>query len=105
MVPIGIRQLLDAINLVGELSLASEPFRRLWARHDVAALAGGSMRLRHPQAGMLELRREKLPISDSGGQILAIYHAEPGSESARSLDSLGSLTATEACRAISRLGT
>jgi transcriptional regulator with XRE-family HTH domain len=86
------------VQLVGELSLASEPFRRLWARHDVTALAGGSMRLRHPQVGMLELRREKLPISDSGGQILAIYHAEPGSEAARSLDSLGSLAATEVCR-------
>jgi transcriptional regulator with XRE-family HTH domain len=87
------------VQLVGELSLASEPFRRLWARHDVTALAGGSMRLRHPQAGLLELRREKLPIGDSGGQILAIYHAEPGSESARSLDALAaSLAATEMYR-------
>ncbi|HWG24454.1 helix-turn-helix transcriptional regulator [Actinospica sp.] len=84
------------VQLVGELSLASEPFRRLWARHDVAALAGGSMRLRHPQVGVLELRREKLPLSDSGGQILAIYHAELGSESARALELLGSLAATEA---------
>jgi transcriptional regulator with XRE-family HTH domain len=79
------------VQLVGELSLASEPFRRLWARHDVTALAGGSLLLRHPRAGLLELRREKLPISETGGQILAIYHAEPGSESARSLDALGSL--------------
>ncbi|SDL38451.1 helix-turn-helix domain-containing protein [Nonomuraea jiangxiensis] len=86
------------VQLVGELSLASEPFRRLWARHDVTALAGGSMRLRHPRVGMLELRREKLPISDSGGQILAIYHAEPGSESARALDSLDAAAAGEASR-------
>jgi hypothetical protein len=28
-------------RLVGGLSVASEHFRRLWARHDVAALAGG----------------------------------------------------------------
>ncbi|MFE5813428.1 helix-turn-helix transcriptional regulator [Streptomyces sp. NPDC056479] len=83
------------VQLVGELSLASDTFRRLWARHDVSALAGGTMRLRHPQVGMLELRREKLPITDSGGQILAIYHAEPGSESARALDSLRPPTATE----------
>jgi transcriptional regulator with XRE-family HTH domain len=78
-------------QLVGELSLASELFRRLWARHDVKPLAGGAMRMRHPQVGMLELRREKLPIGDSGGQLLVIYHAEPGSESARSLALLGSL--------------
>ncbi|WP_067500705.1 helix-turn-helix domain-containing protein [Actinoplanes sp. TFC3] len=81
------------VQLVGELSLASELFRRLWARHDVTALAGGRFRLRHPLVGELDLRREKLPLSASGGQILAIYHAEPGSESARSLELLASLAA------------
>ncbi|WP_344875213.1 helix-turn-helix transcriptional regulator [Nonomuraea antimicrobica] len=83
------------VRLVGELSLASEPFRRLWARHDVTALAGGAMRLRHPEVGLLELRREKLPLSDSGGQILAVYHAERGSETARLLDSLAARAAAE----------
>ncbi|MEV0210037.1 helix-turn-helix transcriptional regulator [Streptomyces sp. NPDC050788] len=78
------------VQLVGELSLGSDKFRRLWARHDVTALAGGSLALCHPQLGRLELGREKLPIADSGGQILAIYHAEPGSESARALESLRS---------------
>jgi transcriptional regulator with XRE-family HTH domain len=87
------------IQLVGELSLASDTFRRLWARHDVTALAGGTMRLRHPRAGLLELRREKLPLSDSGGQILAVYHAEPGSESARALAALASPEAMETPRA------
>jgi hypothetical protein len=82
-------------QLVGELSLASEPFRRLWARHDVKALAGAPTRMHHPQVGMLELRREKLPIGDSGGQLLVIYHAEPGSDSARSLALLGSLAMTD----------
>lgn len=81
--------------LVGELSLASEPFRRLWARHDVKALAGAPTRMRHPEVGMLELRREKLTIGDSSGQLLVIYHAEPGSESARALALLGSLAATD----------
>jgi transcriptional regulator with XRE-family HTH domain len=82
-------------QLVGELSLASEPFRRLWARHDVKALAGAPVRLHHPQVGMLELQREKLPIGETDGQLLVIYHAEPGSESARSLALLGSLAATD----------
>jgi hypothetical protein len=44
--------------------------------------------------GALELRREKLPIGDSGGQLLVIYHAEPGSPSARALARL--LPAAEA---------
>ncbi len=80
-------------QLVGELSLASEPFRKLWARHDVRALAGAPIRLNHPQAGLLDLRREKLPIGDSGGQLLVMYHAAPGSASARALASLVTATA------------
>src|SRR6185437_9812058 len=75
-------------QLVGELSLASEPFRKLWARHDVKALAGATVQMRHPEVGELSLRREKLPIGDSGGQLLVIYHAAPGSESALALSLL-----------------
>jgi transcriptional regulator with XRE-family HTH domain len=75
-------------QLVGELSLASEPFRKLWARHDVRNLAGGAVTMNHPAVGPLELWREKLPIGDSGGQLLVLYHAAPGSESARALDRL-----------------
>ncbi len=81
-------------QLVGELSLASESFRRFWARHDVKPLAGTMVRMRHPQVGMLELRREKLSIGDSDGQLLVIHHAEPDSGSARSLARLVSLAAT-----------
>jgi transcriptional regulator with XRE-family HTH domain len=91
-------------SLVGELSLASEAFRRLWARHDVRALAGAPVRMRHPQVGLLELRREKLPIGDSDGQVLVIYHAEPGSDSARSLALLGSLAAPAATGALGEPG-
>jgi hypothetical protein len=78
-------------QLVGELSLGSEVFRQLWARHDVKPLAGKLLKMRHPEVGALELRLEKFPIGDSGGQLLVIYHAEPGSESAGSLALLGSL--------------
>jgi transcriptional regulator with XRE-family HTH domain len=90
------------VHLVGELSLGSATFRRLWARHDVKALAGGEMRLHHPKVGTLELRREKLPLSGSGGQILAIYHAEPGSETARSLEVLASASQPEAAGAVTQ---
>jgi transcriptional regulator with XRE-family HTH domain len=78
-------------QLVGELSLASEPFRRLWARHDVKPLTGAPVRMCHPVVGPLELRREKLPIGDSGGQLLVIYHAEPGSAAAQALAQLRAL--------------
>jgi transcriptional regulator with XRE-family HTH domain len=72
-------------QLVGELSLASEDFRKLWARHDVRALAGGTAVMNHPEAGPLALRREKLPVGDTNGQLLVIYHAEPGTASAAGL--------------------
>jgi transcriptional regulator with XRE-family HTH domain len=80
-------------QLVGELSLASEQFRKLWARHDVKALAGAAFVLRHPEVGDLSLRREKLPLGESGGQLLVIYHAEAGSASARALSLLAAGTA------------
>jgi transcriptional regulator with XRE-family HTH domain len=73
------------VQLVGELSLASEEFRKIWARHDVRALAGGAAVMNHPEAGRLALRREKLPVGDTNGQLLVIYHAEPGSASAAAL--------------------
>ena len=83
-------------RLVGDLSLASERFRTLWARHDVRAFSGAPVRLRHPDVGPMELRREKLLVSGTAGQILVVHHAEPGTDSARSLALLGSLAATTA---------
>ena len=82
------------VGLVGELSLESEDFRRLWARHDVRPRVGrGSSVLHHPQVGRIELGWEKLEISGSPGQILVIHQPEPGSASERALALLAALTA------------
>lgn len=70
------------IELVGALSLASVRFRELWARHDVARREGAMMRLDHPHAGELTLYREKLAVTGTVGQMLVIYHPEPGTSSA-----------------------
>lgn len=80
-----------AVQLVGELSLASEPFRRLWARHDIYIRGGGTTVMRHPELGELSLHKEKLAIGGTDGQLLAIYHAERGSETAGLLRLMGSL--------------
>jgi transcriptional regulator with XRE-family HTH domain len=80
------------VQLVGELSLSSERFRRLWARHDVQAREGMPTRLHHPQVGDLTLSREKLAIGGSEGQLLVVYHAEPGTSSAEKMALLASLT-------------
>jgi transcriptional regulator with XRE-family HTH domain len=81
------------IELVGELSLASARFRRLWARHDVALRRGASLTLDHPQVGELNLNREKLEIGGSAGQMLVIFHADPGTVDAEKLGLLASYQA------------
>jgi transcriptional regulator with XRE-family HTH domain len=81
------------IELVGELSLASDRFRKLWARHDVRVREGASVTLDHPQVGELTLNREKLAIGGSAGQLLVIYHVDPGSTSADKLSLLSSYQA------------
>jgi transcriptional regulator with XRE-family HTH domain len=81
------------IEIVGELSLASDRFRKLWARHDVQACAGASVTLDHPQVGELTLNREKLAIGGSAGQLLVLYHADRGTASAEKLNLLASYQA------------
>jgi len=81
------------VQLVGELSLSSDRFRRLWARHDVLSFEGGLARLDHPEVGELTLGREKLAITGTDGQLLVIYHAEPATSSAEKLALLASLAA------------
>jgi transcriptional regulator with XRE-family HTH domain len=80
-------------ELVGELSLKSEDFRRLWARHDVAAKTAGTKRFRHPMVGDLTLSYETFTVNGAAGQTLLVYHAEPGSPSEQALALLGSMTA------------
>jgi transcriptional regulator with XRE-family HTH domain len=72
-------------ELVGELSVRSERFRQLWARHDVRPKRSGTTRIDHPQVGPLELNYEKLPIPDTDRQTLVVYHAQPGSHGAQAL--------------------
>lgn len=76
--------------LVGELSLKSEEFRRLWATHDVKEKSYGVKRIRHPLVGELTLNFESFRLSDGTEQSLVTYHAEPGSPSAEALRLLAS---------------
>ncbi|MCS0606252.1 helix-turn-helix transcriptional regulator [Streptomyces sp. LP11] len=76
--------------LVGELSVKSEEFRRLWATHDVKEKSHGVKRLHHPLVGELSLDFESFRLADDADQALLTYHAEPGSVSAESLRLLAS---------------
>jgi transcriptional regulator with XRE-family HTH domain len=81
-------------DLVGELSVRSDHFRRLWARHDVRArTSGGTRHMYHPQVGELELHYENLQIAGTDGQALIIYHADPGSRAEQALALLATLAA------------
>lgn len=80
------------IELVGELSLASPRFARLWARHDIRVCEATSKRIDHPQVGDLRLHRERLGLGGTGGQRLVIYHPVPGSDSAGKLALLAAAT-------------
>ena len=77
--------------LIGELSLKSERFRQLWARHDVRTAHDVTFRIRHPQVGPMELLVEKFQVSGPGGLEMLLLHAAPGSPSADALTLLASL--------------
>ncbi|HEY8982187.1 MAG TPA: transcriptional regulator, partial [Streptomyces sp.] len=76
--------------LVGELSVKSGEFRRLWATHDVKEKHYGVKHLSHPLVGELLLNFEGFKLSGDADQTLFTYHAEPGSTSAEGLRLLAS---------------
>ncbi|MFP1153751.1 hypothetical protein ACK280_16790 [Mycobacterium sherrisii] len=64
--------------LIGELSIASQRFRTLWARQDVRQKTSGPAIGDHPQVGLLEMRYRTFVLPENG-QVLVTYYAEPGS--------------------------
>ncbi|CAM5742793.1 hypothetical protein SAFG77S_02183 [Streptomyces afghaniensis] len=83
-------------RLVGELSRASDDFRRLWADHLVKPCDHGVKQIRHPVAGLLTLPYETLTIPAAPDQTIVAYTPEPGSETAERLALLGSWVTSRA---------
>ncbi|MEV0536561.1 helix-turn-helix transcriptional regulator [Kitasatospora sp. NPDC050463] len=79
--------------LVGELSVRSEEFRRLWADHQVKQKTHGVKLIHHPLAGELDFGYETLAVNGSADQLLVTYTAPPGSPTAQKLAMLASWTA------------
>lgn len=72
-------------ELIAELSARSDPFRTLWAKHDVRHSHVCRKHYRHPDIGEIELLFESLPLQPDAGLSLNVYPAEPGSPAERSL--------------------
>jgi transcriptional regulator with XRE-family HTH domain len=77
-------------ELVGELSMHSEHFRRWWADQLVTEQGHDEKTLYHPIVGRVDLSSEALSLPDPG-QTLFVYLARPGSEAADALALLASL--------------
>jgi transcriptional regulator with XRE-family HTH domain len=90
------------IETVGELSVRSEAFRGLWARHDIRQKTHETKRFHHRLVGDLTLSYEALTVNSAPGQQLVVYQAESGSPSEAALTLLGSLTAESTPHSVNR---
>ncbi|MBD0674838.1 helix-turn-helix transcriptional regulator [Streptomyces sp. CBMA156] len=79
--------------LVGELSLRSDEFVRLWADHLVREKTHGVKLVNHPLVGELDFGYETLGVNGSPDQLLVVYTAPAGSPTAQKLALLASWTA------------
>jgi transcriptional regulator with XRE-family HTH domain len=84
----------DLSDLIGQLSIRSEGFRRRWAAHNVRIHTSGVKLLHHPVVGDLDLPFESFPLPADPSQSLLIYTAEPGSSTQDALSLLASWAAT-----------
>lgn len=87
---------LQLSTLVGELSLGSADFRRLWADHTVRGKTRGRKRFQHPQLGEIALDYIAMRAPDDPDLTMMIYSAPPGSEAAATLQLLANLAAPPA---------
>jgi len=83
------------VNLIGELSMRSDPFRGWWAAQDVYLHRHGTKRFRHPAVGELELAFEVLELPGDEALTVLTYSAEPGTPSGDGLELLATWAATQ----------
>jgi transcriptional regulator with XRE-family HTH domain len=72
-------------DLIGELTMRSPDFVRIWSRHPVRECTCEVREYNHPLVGRLILKDESLRVPDAPGQRINFMTAEPGSESAERL--------------------
>ncbi|WP_328853261.1 helix-turn-helix transcriptional regulator [Micromonospora globbae] len=85
-----------ATAIVGELSIRSAEFRRLWAQHDVRESVSGTKTFRVPEVGDIVLDWDTYPLPGNPGPVMLVFTAAPGSADADRLQLLASMQATRA---------
>lgn len=76
-------------QVLAELLDGSPEFRRWWDHHDVVTTLPPMVRARHPEVGVVTLRKHAFDVRAAPGQTLLVLSTEPGSASAASLCLLG----------------
>ena len=82
-------------ELIGELSMRSDEFRRRWAEHNVRRHYTGVKQFNHSIVGSLEVTFIQLEIDEDTGLTLTVYPPVPGSPSDEALRLLASWAASE----------
>lgn len=77
----------DVVELVEELTAASDEFTALWAEHEVAVRRADGKRIMHPEVGVLDLLCGVLVGAD-GDQHLVVLFPRPGTDTQAKLDLL-----------------
>jgi transcriptional regulator with XRE-family HTH domain len=83
-------------ELISDLIAGSPLFKRLWEEHGVVKRMRGRKTFNHPDVGVIELDWERLTVPGTGGQVLMVYSARPGTRAATALTLLATLAATAA---------
>jgi transcriptional regulator with XRE-family HTH domain len=83
-------------ELISNLIEGSPLFKRLWEEHGVVKRMGGRKTFNHPDVGVIELDWDRLTVPGTGGQVLMVYSAKPGTRAATALTLLATLAATAA---------
>ncbi|GAA2616790.1 transcriptional regulator [Paractinoplanes durhamensis] len=87
-----------ATAIVGELSIRSAEFRRLWSRHDVRERVSGTKTFRIPEVGDIVLDWDTYPLPGNPGPVMLAFTAEPGTPDADRLQLLATLHASRTSR-------
>jgi transcriptional regulator with XRE-family HTH domain len=82
-------------TLIGDLSVNSPEFSKLWTRHIVRQCRSSVRDFRHPLVGGLSLNEEVMELVQDAGQRVVLYSADPGSPSEAALRLLAGLTAEQ----------